>query len=100
MSAVQVSAAVFAGLEAVRRSGLTNMLDLPAVARIAEEMGFEESASWVHAHRDLYARAIFHGFEVTEHPPHDGADNNDKETSDDDDEDDDENPQDPRADRR
>jgi len=74
VSAVQVTQAVFDGLEAVRLSGLTNMLDRPAVARIAEEMGHEEAARWVNAHRDLYARAIFHGFEVTEHPLHDGAD--------------------------
>jgi len=61
---VRVSPEVFEGLEAVRLSGLTNMFDRPAVVRIAEEMGFEESASWVREHRDLYARAIFHGFEV------------------------------------
>jgi hypothetical protein len=53
-------------IEAVRRSGLTNMLDRPAVAHIAEEMGFEASARWVREHRDLYAHAIFHGFEVVE----------------------------------
>ncbi len=63
---VRVAAEVFEGIEAVRRSGLTNMLDRPAVAHIAEEMGFEESARWVREHRDLYAQAIFHGFEVTE----------------------------------
>jgi hypothetical protein len=28
-------------------------------------MGFEESARWVREHRDLYAQAVFHGFEVT-----------------------------------
>lgn len=63
---VHVTAVVFDGIEAVRRSGLTNMLDRPAVARIAEEMGFEESARWVREHRDRYAHAIFNGFEVTE----------------------------------
>ena len=61
---VLVSPEVFDGLKAVRLSGLTSMLDRPAVARIAEEMGFEESARWVREHRDLYAQAIFHGFEV------------------------------------
>ena len=61
---VRVAAEVFEGIEAVRQSGLTNMLDRPVVAQIAEEMGFAESARWVREHRDLYARAIFHGFEV------------------------------------
>jgi hypothetical protein len=63
---VPVTSEVFTGIEAVRRSGLTNMLDRPLVAEIAEEMGFHESASWIRANRDLYARAIFHGFEVIE----------------------------------
>lgn len=62
--AVPVSAEVFDGIEAVRRSGLTNMLDRPRVAEIAELMGFDQSAAWVRAHRDLYPQAIFHGFEV------------------------------------
>lgn len=61
---VTVSREVFSGIEAVRRSGLTNMLDRPRVAEIAEEMGFDEAAEWIRAHRDLYARAIFAGFDV------------------------------------
>jgi len=63
---VRVAPEVFEGIEAVRLSGLTNMLDRPVVAEIAEEMGFEVSARWVREHRDLYARAIFQGFEVDE----------------------------------
>ncbi|MCC6310972.1 MAG: DUF5049 domain-containing protein [Trueperaceae bacterium] len=63
---IRIPRAVFQGIEAVRLSGLTNMLDRPAVAEIAEAMGFEESARWVREHRDLYAGAIFHGFEVEE----------------------------------
>ena len=61
---VRVSPEVFEGLEAVRLSGLTNMLDRPAVAEIAEAMGYEDSACWVREHRDLFARGIFRGFEV------------------------------------
>jgi len=61
---VCVAPEVFEGIEAVRQSGLTNMLDRPAVAEIAEAMGYEESARWLREHRDLYARAIFQGFEV------------------------------------
>ena len=64
-STVHVPAEVFEGIEAVRLSGLTNMLDRPRVAEIAEEMGFEEAAAWVRDHRDLYGQAIFRGFEVT-----------------------------------
>ena len=61
---VPVSSEVFEGLEAVRLSGLTNMLDRPRVAEIADEMGYAESARWVREHRDLYARGIFQGFVV------------------------------------
>jgi hypothetical protein len=52
------------GLEAVRLSGLTNMLDRPAVARIAAAMGYAACARWVREHRALYARRVFHGFEA------------------------------------
>ena len=61
---VEVSAEVFEGIEAVRRSGLTNMLDRQAVAYLAEGMGLEVSARWVRENRRLYARAIFNGFVV------------------------------------
>lgn len=58
---VHVTPEVFKGIEALRLSGITNMLDRPQVALIAEEMGFEESARWVRENRELYARAVFEG---------------------------------------
>lgn len=61
---VRVTKEIFEGIEAVRRSGLTNMLDRPVVADLAESMGFDESARWVRENRSLYARAVFRGFEV------------------------------------
>lgn len=63
-AAVRVAPEVREGLEAVRLSGLTNMLDRPAVARIAAAMGYDACAHWVREHRALYARGIFHGFEA------------------------------------
>ena len=63
---VKVPQAVLDGLEAVRLSGLTNMLDRPVVARLAEAMGFTEAARWIEANRPLYARGIFHGFAAAE----------------------------------
>ena len=65
---VAVPREVFEGIEAVRKSGLTNMLDRPVVADLAEAMGFHWSAEWVRGNRALYARAIFHGFEIEETP--------------------------------
>lgn len=63
-TAVRVPADVREGLEAVRLSGLTNMLDRPAVARIAAALGYVACARWVHRNRELYARGVFHGFEA------------------------------------
>ena len=64
MPKVKVPKAVLDGLEAVRTSGLNNMLDRPVVAELAREFGFEKAARWVNAHRKEYAEGIFHGFEA------------------------------------
>ena len=66
MSKVRVPQAVLDGLEAVRQSGLTNMLDRPVVARLAREFGFERAARWIETHRKHYAEGIFRGFEAVE----------------------------------
>ena len=66
MAEVRVPKPVLDGLEAVRQSGLTNMLDRPVVARLARELGFEDAALWVEDHRGEYAEGIFQGFESTE----------------------------------
>ncbi len=61
---IRVPGAVFAGLEAVRQSGLTNMLDRPRVAELADFLGFEEAAAWIRGHRREYSEGIFRGFEA------------------------------------
>jgi len=66
MSKIKVPKDVLDGLEAVRLSGLTNMMDRPVVARLADEMGFDTAAEWVEAHRKEYAEGIFRGFEAEE----------------------------------
>jgi len=63
---VPIPGDVFEGLEAVRRSGLTNMLDRPRVIEIAELWGYDETAEWLHENRNLYAHGIFQGFQVVE----------------------------------
>ena len=59
---VSIPAAVYEGLEAVRLSGGTNMLDRPRVIEIAEMMGYDETADWVRHHPRSYAAGIFAGF--------------------------------------
>lgn len=60
---IRVPKLVLKGLEAVRRSGRTNMFDRPAVIAIALELGFDDTAAWVNSHRKEYAEGIFQGFE-------------------------------------
>ena len=44
---------------AVRDTGLTNMLDIHAVQRIAFEMGYNELVCYIEEHRKEYAQFIF-----------------------------------------
>lgn len=60
---ITVPREVLEGLKAVRTSGSTNMLDRPAVAKLAAAMGYEETTRWVESHRKEYAQGIFQGFE-------------------------------------
>lgn len=61
---VPVPAIVWQGVDAVRLSGLTNMLDRPEVVRIARELDFTEAAGWIEAHPKEYAEGVFRGFVV------------------------------------
>ena len=61
---VPVSREVSEGMEAVRRSGITNMLDRPRVIELADTLGFHATALWIHENPSAYARGVFHGFEV------------------------------------
>jgi len=63
---VRVPVDVLEGLEAVRLSGKTNMLDAPRVIELAFEMEHYATALWVHDNRKQYAEGIFRGFEATE----------------------------------
>lgn len=59
---------VYAGILALRASGLTNMLDRPTVTRLARKFGFEETAAWLadRANHRAYAEGIFKGFKPQE----------------------------------
>ena len=59
---VAVPADVLEGLESVRLSGKTNMLDAPRVIELALQMGHVETAMWVYDSRKAYATGIFAGF--------------------------------------
>ena len=61
---ITLPADVWQGLESVRRSGLTNMFDRPAVIKIAEMLDFPETARWIEGHHGPYAEGLFKGFVV------------------------------------
>ena len=62
--AVRIPLEVLKGIRAVRDSGIFNMMDLPAVAGLARQMGFDEAADWLsdHRNRKAYAEGIFRGY--------------------------------------
>lgn len=70
---VEISKDVFGGLEFIRQSGITNMLDRPMVLELAREFGFEETADWIeNTDRRTYAELIFKGPIVIDDEPDDG----------------------------
>jgi len=67
-NAVLVPRAVLDGITAVRDSGMFNMLDLPAVAGLARQLGFDEAADWLtdRGNRSTYSLGVFQGFRAAE----------------------------------
>lgn len=60
---VIVSKKVLKGMEAIRISGATNMLDVKTVIRLAEKMADRETANWIKAHQREYVQGVMEGFE-------------------------------------
>jgi hypothetical protein len=62
---VQITKAVYDGLEYIRRSGATNMLDRPMVLSLAREWDFIETADWIESvDTGAYGRLILLGPDV------------------------------------
>jgi len=68
-SPVVVPQDVFQGIDAVRLSGRTNMLDRSTVADLAAIMGFSKATEWIMKNSRAYSRGVFSGFLVEEHEP-------------------------------
>ncbi len=56
------------GILAVRATGRTNMFLIPAVQRIAMELGYYENVIWIEENRSAYCRFIMTGEEPAEKP--------------------------------
>lgn len=79
---VKIPKGVLDGLEHVRKSGLTNMLDYPGVARLCKRLGYREAHDWILNNRKRYAEGIFVGFCANDEEDEEPAfDQNDDEAS-------------------
>jgi hypothetical protein len=65
---VTVPRPVYEGIVAAREAGMFNMLDLPAIAGLTRQLGFDEAADWLNDRRNrkAYAEGIFRGFKAGE----------------------------------
>ena len=59
---IRVPTAVYAGLDAIRRSGQTNMFARAQVIRLAAALGFADTAAWVEAYPEQYLAGVLAGF--------------------------------------
>lgn len=59
---VEITRTVYVGLEFIRQSGLTNMLDRTMVITLAREFEFDATADWIESvDTRTYAELIFKG---------------------------------------
>ena len=61
---IKVTKEVLEGIMVVRDSGVLNMFDYQGVVRLAESLGYRDTADWMLANKKEYATGIFMGFEV------------------------------------
>ncbi len=64
---IVVGPAVIEGIDAVRETGLTNMLDRLEVARIAHTLGHYAARAWIDANPTAYVEGVMRGFVATAH---------------------------------
>lgn len=62
--AVKAPQTVIDTIEAIRESGVTNMLDRRAVQFYADRRGCFETVMWLEDNRTEYGRSVFEGFEA------------------------------------
>lgn len=60
---VKAPRAVIDGLETIRQTGRTNMMDRRVVQMIANELELWEVVVWLEDNPKDYGRGLFHGFE-------------------------------------
>lgn len=69
---VRITKAVFDGLEFIRQSGATNMLDRSVVLQLAKESDLTETAEWIAwVTTGVYGRVILEGADIVDADPAD-----------------------------
>lgn len=63
---IKIPKDVFDGIEYVRQSGVTNMLDYYRVQKECFDHDFYEATIWLGEHKKEYVRGVFESFEVEE----------------------------------
>ena len=63
MDKIRVPKAVFEGLEAIRRSGATNMFDYRAVVELTSMLNNRDTLLWLIDHKQDYLQGILYGIE-------------------------------------
>lgn len=63
MDKIHVSKAVYEGLEAIRRSGATNMFDYKAVVELASMLNNRDTLLWLIDHKREYLQGVLYGIE-------------------------------------
>lgn len=67
---IPIPKSALSGLEAIRRTGATNMIDRPAVLSLARQWKLNETADWIESvDADTYGRLIVYGPEVVDDEP-------------------------------
>ncbi|QSO53129.1 DUF5049 domain-containing protein [Alicyclobacillus sp. ALC3] len=66
MDKIRVPKSVFQGLEAIRQSGATNMLDYRAVVQLANMLNNRDTVSWLMDHKHEYVEGVMYGIEPEE----------------------------------
>jgi hypothetical protein len=62
---VQITKSVFDGLEVIKQSGATNMLDRPVVLELAREWGLTDTVDWIErVDTGTYGRLILQGADI------------------------------------
>lgn len=60
---IHVPKPVFEGLDAIRQSGTTNMLDYHAVLRLAAMLNHQDTVQWLMQHKEEYWQGVLYGIE-------------------------------------